>query len=150
MYSQIIDNKRFINDKIQLDDINYVNNKKINIIDTIEVKNKHLYRWDRISYEAYGNENYGDLLYKFNEFDHPYEHKIGDIVLIPELNSLQKNIIYDSYDNEWIEFDINILPIKNNVDDRRIKYLQKKNNIPTKSTFKPIKNNIDNSIIIAE
>lgn len=147
MFSTIIENKRFIDDELQLSDVNYVNNN-VDIINTLEVKQRHLFRWDRISYEAYQNEEYGDLLYKFNEYTHPYEVKVGDIILIPNLNQLQQNVVIDDYDNDWIEFNIKTHTRKK--ETKRLDYLQRKGKTPTANTFKPVKNNIDDSIIVAQ
>jgi hypothetical protein len=97
----ILNLKRIIDQSVQLDDNNYTNSKKVDIINTVKITEMYLYRWDKLSFDNYGDSSYGMLLYIFNEYTHPYEIEIDDIILIPDLTQLQNNLTVDNYDNSF-------------------------------------------------
>lgn len=51
------------------------------------IEEKHLCRPDLLSYEAYNNVNYADILMKFNQITNPFSLEINDIVLAPSLSA---------------------------------------------------------------
>lgn len=54
------------------------------------IEEKHLCRPDLISYEAYNNVNYVDIIMKFNQISNPFSMEIGDLLLAPSLSSAMR------------------------------------------------------------
>lgn len=62
----------------------------ISLSKVILVEDKHLCRLDLLSYEAYGDINYMDVILKFNQITNPFSMDIYDLILIPTLRSIDR------------------------------------------------------------
>lgn len=70
------------------------NNFKVNYSDpnlqvwkVFFLEERHLCRPDLISFEAYNNVNYVDIILKFNQITNPFCMNVGDFLLAPNLSS---------------------------------------------------------------
>jgi len=70
------------------------NNFKVNYSDpnlqiwkAFIVEDRHICRPDLISYEAYQNVNYVDIILKFNQISNPFSMSVGDLLLAPSLSA---------------------------------------------------------------
>lgn len=65
--------------------------EKVIIDEWILVDSQSAMLLDLISFAMYGTENYSDLLKKFNRIDNPLEIAIGQILAVPNIESLEAN-----------------------------------------------------------
>lgn len=65
----------------------------------IEVTEDYIARPDLISQMVYGVDKYGDILCKINGISNPFELNVGDRLVVPEINDLNK-FVYDNIDTK--------------------------------------------------
>ena len=62
----------------------------IRLQSAIIVEEEHLCRPDLISWEKYGLVDYVDIILKFNQITNPFSMNIGDVLLIPTIDSAKR------------------------------------------------------------
>lgn len=82
----------------------YLQEDMINLLDTtfefpmeytyniFEVTDEYVARPDLISYDAYGDTMYSDIICKLNGISNPFELNSGMLLVIPDINSIDKFI----------------------------------------------------------
>lgn len=95
MEFEILENKKLDGDKINLLS-NYfkIDYDKVSIQDWVIIDDSTILAIDLICQVAYGNPSYLDLLLKFNRMSSALDIGIGQIIAIPDMNSLIKNSRY--------------------------------------------------------
>lgn len=58
----------------------------------ITVDEQTAMRPDRISFLAYGITDYSDLIMKFNAISNPFSINVGDIILLPDIEFVNKTV----------------------------------------------------------
>ena len=51
------------------------------------ISEKHICRPDMLSFEAYGNVNYVDIILKFNQITNPFSMELHDFIVVPKLTN---------------------------------------------------------------
>lgn len=70
-----------------------INKSNVIILDYIEVTDILNMRLDKLAYAVYGSEDFMFMLAKFNNISNPFEVKTGDVIAIPDKDSLYENTI---------------------------------------------------------
>jgi hypothetical protein len=65
----------------------FYNDPNLQITKIFFLEEYHLCRPDLISWEAYYNPNYSDILMKFNQISNPFSMNVGDFILAPNLSA---------------------------------------------------------------
>ena len=86
-----------------------------------EVTEEYVARPDLISYDAYGDTMYSDIICKINGISNPFELNIGDLLIIPTLSDVHNFIVnpslaskeFGAFDKEKINNDKPIAKQKN-------------------------------------
>jgi hypothetical protein len=75
---------------------------KVEIVNILTVTNRIYARWDLITKQYFQNDlRWIPIIMLFNNISNPVEINIGSILVIPEINSLQKQlVILNNSDNE--------------------------------------------------
>lgn len=66
----------------------------------VKVDKDKVARPDLISNDMYGTTEYGDIICKLNNIPNPFELNEGDILIIPDLTSLENFFTSDNYNND--------------------------------------------------
>jgi hypothetical protein len=69
--------------------VNYEDPKLI-ISKVFLIEEKHLCRPDMLSFDAYGNSEYVDIILKFNHISNPFSMELYDLIVVPKLNTALK------------------------------------------------------------
>lgn len=85
-----------------------------------EVTKEYIARPDLISYDAYGDTMYGDIICKLNGISNPFELNEGMKLIIPTADDITEFTIKpeDSYDESEMNFD-SLQPISKTKQDKR-------------------------------
>lgn len=83
------------------------------------VNKAHIGRPDLISQIAYGDENWGDLICKINNIPNPFELNEGDILIIPEVDSLYRFFADDSWNDDIEENQKSKKPVAKRKNEKR-------------------------------
>jgi hypothetical protein len=93
------------------------------------IKEEYLCRPDLLSWEAYNNVNYVDIILKFNQITNPFSMEVDDIILVPSIKSARAFYQKDKLVNSAIVNDTKALfldPSKASKKDlARLKQLEK-------------------------
>lgn len=104
--------------------LNY-KNTNIRIQSFVKVTAEMTMRPDLIAHQAWGSDTYTDILLKFNAISNPFSIEEGDIISIPYLDDMLKNLTEED-EREDIR-DMLLDPSKlSEKDKKRIEYLQRK------------------------
>ena len=108
-------NKRIWNNK-------YLGEQSMNLLDKtfiipknfefeiLEVTEKYVARPDILSYDAYGDDMYADIICKVNGISNPFELNVGKLVIIPDINDLYKFVNNEDISEPIDELKGNVLP----------------------------------------
>lgn len=66
----------------------------------VKVDKDKIARPDLISKDMYGTTEYGDIICKLNNIPNPFELNEGDILIVPDLTSLENFFTTDNYNND--------------------------------------------------
>lgn len=108
MESNIIKNKPIINkngvDMVDLTpkSINY-NENDVDILESFFVSKDMVMRADLVSYVAYGNTDYYDIILKFNNISNPFSLQQGEYLFIPEISYISQQLIKTKSSNQTKE-----------------------------------------------
>lgn len=64
------------------------------------VSKAHVARPDLISQIVYGDDHFGDFICKVNNIPNPFEINEGDILIIPEVDSIPRFLVTDDWDDD--------------------------------------------------
>ena len=101
-------------------------NAEIKIQQFIVVQDEWAMRPDLVSHAAYGTDRFTDYLLKFNGISNPFSIEAGDILVIPEIIDMQKNLLGDRTqrtDLRESQLDPSKISTK---DKKRLEFLEKK------------------------
>ncbi len=133
MVFDVLKNKRILNGLIDFSDVTFNAQDGYKLLDVFTITASYAMRWDKISCKYYNVPDYADGLYKFNEYDNPYSLNEGDIIYIPELQSLKNMYKTDSTINTTPIIVNNTPILVKSVDNSRLNFLIRKEQrtIPT-------------------
>lgn len=83
----------------------------------IKVSKTHVARPDRLSYEFYDTDIYGDIICKVNNIPNPFELNENDIITIPAIENIQ-DFIYNN-DDEDIDDELDAAPKAKKKNEKR-------------------------------
>lgn len=90
--SSILSNKTVTDGKIDLlSNVLEIDFEKVLIEEWILVDEQTAMLLDLISFVMYGTEDHVDIIKKFNKINNPLSIQIGQIIAIPNINSLESN-----------------------------------------------------------
>jgi hypothetical protein len=80
--------------KVPFESIHILDLKKIEIVNIITVTNRIYARWDLITKEYFQNDTrWIPIIMLFNNISNPVEINIGSILMIPDINTLQSQLV---------------------------------------------------------
>ena len=92
------------------------------------IEEKHLCRPDMLSYDAYADVNYVDIILKFNHISNPFSMELYDLIIVPQLRTAIKFYQKDPLKTEKILNDTKGLFVDptraSKKDQERLKMLQ--------------------------
>ena len=92
------------------------------------IEEKHLCRPDMLSYDAYADVNYVDIILKFNHISNPFSMELYDLIIVPQLRTAMKFYQKDPLKTEKILNDTKGLFVDptraSKKDQERLKMLQ--------------------------
>ena len=62
----------------------------LNVNRVILVEERHLCNPFNLAYEAYGDTNQVEVILKFNQITNPFSMALNDILIVPELSSVER------------------------------------------------------------
>lgn len=158
MNYQLLRNKRLVENKngeleYDLFDQTYSNDVRIKIIDTFEVTEFYAMRFDKVAAKFYKNRpDLGNALALFNEYENMFSLDVGDILLIPEQEALERNFVKDNSNNTFeVEQTTPVIQSRKK-DVNRENFLRKKDLLlpPTFAGEQVKKKNSDGTITLAK
>ena len=117
MNKPTIHSKTLDEDIINLGAISMVIPNRVNY-SIYRVNKSHIGRPDLISQIAYDDDRFGDLICKINNIPNPFELNEGDILIIPEIDSLSQFVVEDTW-NDDMESDETDKPVAKKKSEKR-------------------------------